>query len=314
MKLRLKKNVKIFFIGVLIGVFVISCSVNKYKEYKYQQTYEYKLTLAGYTVKEAQFIESKLKDENIEKFINKKKNDFLLDLLDAKYFMEKNLDRYLAYYEDNDDKNTYDIVAIVNVGADSEWYENIQDTDMSKGTAIIVNKFHSIKEYEPEDLVSVNINYAYANQLIREEVHDAYVDMASQAKEAGITLIVSSSYRSYADQESVYKDFYYSKGETYADAYAARAGSSEHQSGLALDIFTPDGTTTGTFEKTDAYKWLIENCYKYGFILRYPKDKTYLTGYEYESWHFRYLGKDLAEKVYKEGITYDEYYAYYLDN
>ena len=62
------------------------------------------------------------------------------------------------------------------------------------------------------------------------------------------------------------------------------------------------------------FNWLLKNAHNYGFILRYPKDKTYLTGYEYESWHFRYLGVDLATKVYNEGITYDEYYAYYLDN
>lgn len=313
MKLKLKKNVKIFFVVVLIGIFIVSYGINKYKEYVYHQTTEYKLTLSGYTVKEARFIESKLQAKNVEKFLNKKKNDFLLKLLNEKYFMEKNLDRYLTYHEKNNDKTISDVIAIVNVNADKEWYENMTDTDMSKGVEILVNKFHTIKEYAPDDLESININYSYAGQTIRKEVHEAYVDMASQAKEQGIKLIVSSSYRSYADQEQVYKEFYYSKGQTYADAYAARAGSSEHQSGLALDIFSPDGTTTSTFENTEAYKWLINNSYKYGFILRYPKDKTYLTGYEYESWHFRYLGKELATKVYNENITYDEYYAYYLD-
>lgn len=313
MKLKLKKNVKIFFVVVLIGIFIVSYGINKYKEYVYHQTTEYKLTLSGYTVKEARFIESKLQAKNVEKFLNKKKNDFLLKLLNEKYFMGKNLDRYLTYHEKNNDKTISDVIAIVNVNADKEWYENMTDTDMSKGVEILVNKFHTIKEYAPDDLESININYSYDGQTIRKEVHEAYVDMASQAKEQGIKLIVSSSYRSYAEQEQVYKEFYYSKGQTYADAYAARAGSSEHQSGLALDIFSPDGTTTSTFENTEAYKWLINNSYKYGFILRYPKDKTYLTGYEYESWHFRYLGKELATKVYNENITYDEYYAYYLD-
>ena len=68
------------------------------------------------------------------------------------------------------------------------------------------------------------------------------------------------------------------------------------------------------FENTKAYSWLKENSYKYGFILRYPKDKTYLTGYAFESWHYRYLGKEMAKKVYDENITYDEYYTFYLDN
>lgn len=314
MKLKLKKNVKIFLIGVLIGVFVLSYGVNKYKEYKYQQTNEYKLTLSGYTVEEAKKIEKELSKENVEGLIGKKKNEYILSLLDEKYFMEKNLSRYIDYHTKNEETTITDVVAIVNVGADQEWYENIVETDMSKGTAILVNKFHTINNYAPEDLENVSIQFAYSGHTIRKEVNEAYNDMANQAKNDGIQLIVSSSYRSYESQEEIYKDFYYAKGETYADAYAARAGHSEHQTGLALDIFSPDGTTTSSFETTAAYEWLINNAHKYGFILRYPKDKTYLTGYEYESWHFRYLGEDLATKVYNEGITYDEYYAYYLDN
>ena len=314
MKLKLKKEVKVFLIGLLIGIFVLSYGINKYKEYKYHQTNEYKLTLSGYTVKEAQKLEKNLNEDNIKFFINKKKNEYILSLIDEKYFMEKNLNRYLVYCEENDETSISDVVAIVNVGADKEWYDEISDTDMSKDTAILVNKFHTINNYSPDDIESISLQYAYSGQSVRKEVNEAYIDMASQASEEGIKLIVSSSFRSYEDQEATYKDFYYSRGETYADSYAARAGHSEHQTGLALDIFSPDGTTTSTFENTDAYKWLVSNAHKYGFILRYPKDKTYLTGYEYESWHFRYLGKELATKVYNEGITYDEYYAYYLDN
>lgn len=314
MKLKLKKNVKIFLIGVLIGIFVLSYGIGKYKEYKYHQTNEYKLTLSGYSKEEAQKLEKKLSKENVESLIDKKKNTYVLSLLDEKYFMEKNLTRYLEYIGDNEKTSMTDVVAIVNVGADKEWYEDIVETDMTKDTAILVNKFHSINDYAPEDLESVSLQFSYAGHSVRKEVNDAYNDMANQAKKEGIQLIVSSSYRSFERQEQIYKEFYYSKGQTYADNYAARAGHSEHQTGLVLDIFSPDGTTTATFENTDAYNWLLNNSYKYGFILRYPKDKTYLTGYEYESWHYRYLGKELATKVYNEGITYDEYYAYYLDN
>ena len=314
MKLKLKKSVKLFLIGLLVGIFVLSYGVNKYKEYKYHQTTEYKLTLSGYTVEEAKKLEKELSKEIVNNLINKKKNKDILKLIDEKYFIEKNLERYIKYRAENTEKSLSDVVAIVNVNADNGWYENIKETDMSKGIAILVNKFHTINNYAPEDLDNISLQYSYEGQKIRKEVNAAYNDMANQAKTEGIQLIVSSSYRSYESQEEVYKDFYYSRGETYADAYAARAGHSEHQTGLALDIFSPDGTTTSTFENTEAYKWLIKNAHNYGFILRYPKDKTNLTGYEYESWHFRYLGRDLATKVYNEGITYDEYYAYYMDN
>ena len=91
-----------------------------------------------------------------------------------------------------------------------------------------------------------------------------------------------------------------------------RAGYSEHQTGLALDIVTY-GASMDTFENTDEFKWLSDNAYKYGFILRYPKGKEKLTGYSYESWHYRYVGKDVAKKIHDLDITYDEYYAYYIE-
>ena len=112
--------------------------------------------------------------------------------------------------------------------------------------------------------------------------------------------------------KKIYDEYKDLKGEEYADEYAARPDYSEHQSGLALDIITY-GASGETFDTTDAFKWLQKNAHKYGFILRYPKDKEDITGYAYESWHYRYLGKDLATKVKKSGLTYDEYYAYYLD-
>ena len=97
-----------------------------------------------------------------------------------------------------------------------------------------------------------------------------------------------------------------------ADLSTARAGFSEHQTGLAIDILTYN-VTLSNFEETDAFKWLSSNAYKYGFILRYPKGKEDITGYEYESWHYRYVGVEIATQIFEEDITFDEYYAYYLE-
>ena len=135
--------------------------------------------------------------------------------------------------------------------------------------------------------------------------------MCKAAKEQGLTLIANSTYRNYEKQESTYNSYVSKKGQEYADQYAARPGYSEHQTGLTIDIITYN-TKGEDFENTDEFKWLVDNSYKYGFILRYPKDKEYLTGYAYESWHYRYLGLEMAKKVHDENITYDEYYAYYL--
>ena len=141
-------------------------------------------------------------------------------------------------------------------------------------------------------------------------VLSAFKNMWSAAKKQDLTLIVNSSYRDYKSQEEVWNYYDDLRGEEYADSIAARAGYSEHQTGLALDIITY-GANKNNFEKTDEFKWLEKNAHKYGFILRYPKGKEDITGYAYESWHYRYVGIETATEIYNKKITYDEYYAYY---
>ena len=315
-KLKLKKKARNSFILFVILLVAIIIGLDKYKEYKYKQTNEYKLTSVGYSLEESKFIIQKLNDENESYFVENKKNNYIIDLLNEKYFLEKNLYEYLEYKVDNKKKSYNDIVAIVNVGANKDWYDpkSIKETDLSKDNLMIVNKFNYLKEdYEPNEITSISLNYSYGNNKVSKDTNDAYIEMAKAAKVDGIQLMANSTYRTYKRQDEIYKDFYYSKGISYADKYAARAGYSEHQTGLAIDIFTTGNSTTSNFEESDAFKWLSTNAHKYGFILRYPKGKEYLTGYNYESWHYRYLGIDIATKVYNEGITYDEYYAFYIE-
>lgn len=315
-KLKLKKKAKTSFILFIILLVGLVIGDNKYKEYKYKQTNEYKLTQVGYTLEESKLIIEKLNNENESYFVNNTKNNYIIDLLNEKYFLEKNLYEYLEYKKDNKKKSFKDVVAIVNVGANKDWYDtkSIKETDLSKGNLMIVNKFNYLKEdYEPSDITSIDLSYSYSNNRVSKETNDAYIEMAKAAKNDGVQLMANSTYRTYKRQDEIYKEFYYSKGISYADKYAARAGYSEHQTGLAIDIFTSGTSTTSNFEESDAFKWLSNNAYKYGFILRYPKDKEYLTGYEYESWHYRYVGVETATKVYNEDITYDEYYAFYLE-
>lgn len=313
---KLKKNIKITLVLIIIVSIGVILGVKKYNEYLYHQTNEYKLTEKGYSLDEAKLIVKKLDDSNQKYFVDNEKNDYIISLLKEKYFLEKNVNNYLEYKAKNKKKSYSDIVAIVNVHADKDWYDNktVKETDLSKGNLILVNKFNYLKnDFEPNEITDIDINYSYANNRISKETNDAYIEMAKAAKKDNIILLVNSSYRTYERQEQIYKEFYYSKGISYADAYAARAGYSEHQTGLAIDIFTSGRSTTSDFEESDAFKWLSVNAHKYGFILRYPKDKEYLTGYNYESWHYRYLGIDTATKVYNSGLTYDEYYAYYLE-
>ena len=131
--------------------------------------------------------------------------------------------------------------------------------------------------------------------------------MKSAASSEGINIYVVSGFRSYNTQNTLYNNYVNRDGRDEADTYSARPGHSEHQTGLAADFNMVDDD----FEYTAEGKWLNDNAYKYGFILRYPKGKTGETGYIYESWHYRYVGVDLASKLYNGGnwISLESYFG-----
>ncbi|MDM5335383.1 M15 family metallopeptidase [Ureibacillus composti] len=138
----------------------------------------------------------------------------------------------------------------------------------------------------------------------------AFELMAGDARKAGFEIVAFSTYRSYEYQQTLYNNYVERDGKENADRYSARPGYSEHQTGLAFDIGEvgrEDLWLTSEFGETEAGKWLVNNAHKYGFILRYPQGKEKITGYMYESWHFRYLGIQLATDVKKSSLTLEEY-------
>ena len=168
---------------------------------------------------------------------------------------------------------------------------------------LVANKTYALpKEYNPGKL----------NATVKSAADKMF---AAAKSERGFNMWAQSGFRSYSTQESIYNRYVKNDGKAKADTYSARPGYSEHQTGLAFDICA-DGRPciNSGFDNTNEAKWLSENAYKYGFILRYPKgqDKESQTGYMYESWHFRYVGKELAEKLYNNGnwITMEEYFGF----
>lgn len=138
----------------------------------------------------------------------------------------------------------------------------------------------------------------------------AFEQMAAAAKQAGFELVAFSGFRSYDYQTTLYNNYVARDGQANADRYSARPGYSEHQTGLAFDIGEKgreDLWLTAEFGETPAGQWLANNAHLYGFILRYPKGKEHVTGFMYESWHFRYLGVEIATKVHASGLTLEEY-------
>ena len=142
------------------------------------------------------------------------------------------------------------------------------------------------------------------------EAREAFEQMATDAKALGFDLVAFSGFRSYEYQTTLYNNYVNRDGKEEADRYSARPGHSEHQTGLAFDVgenSQQDLWLTAEFGETPAGKWLADNAHKYGFILRYPEGKEDITGFMYESWHFRYLGVKKATDVKKTGLTFEEY-------
>lgn len=169
-------------------------------------------------------------------------------------------------------------------------YSNKEVTGLTyiKGILVVNKKYGLPKDYNPG---------------VNPEANAALKRMQSDASAIGLNLKLVSGYRSYNTQYNLYNNYVRINGQAKADTFSARPGYSEHQTGLAFDV----GSTKGSFANTDESKWLAENCHLYGFIIRYPKGKTNITGYIYEPWHIRYLGVDVASKVKASGLTLEEY-------
>lgn len=173
---------------------------------------------------------------------------------------------------------------------------------------LVVNRDHKLgKDYKPENLVIPDV--AICKDISDEEKHidksieEPLKNLFNAAKKSGFKLYILSGYRSYDMQKSLYNQRKKENGKKYADLYAAEAGHSEHQTGLALDVTNENRNFSGSKEA----KWLAKNSYRYGFIIRYQKGKEDKTGYNYEPWHIRYVGIDLAKKIYESKLSLEEY-------
>ncbi len=297
-----------------MGIYIFTESLKIVDEFKYRETYEYKLTEINYSLDEAKKIIEILPNEKIEEILKKEYDETIPKIITEKYFLLKNFERYVEYKKSHEETSYSDVIAIINVNASAGWYNETRPSDPSKEYLVIVNKFYKLEpEYKRIDLKNVNLAYAYADNKAAEIVIENFEKMKNDLeKEIDVHLMINSSYRNYKNQEEVYNN-YKMVSFNYAEKYSVRPGHSEHQTGLAIDITSLENPSANAFVESDEYAWLKDNCYKYGFILRYPKDKEYLTGFSNESRHFRYVGKDAATVIHNENITFDEYYAYYIE-
>ena len=226
------------------------------------------------------------------------------------FYKEELINDYIDY------KNKYnlsdkDTIIRVNIGLNKPFYTNVKESCYEKDLSILVNKYNYLdKNYKPKDLMSF---YSNGKEIqIRNIVYKNFQDMANAAKKEKLNIRIISGYRDYYYQENLYNSYLKHDKKDVVDTYSARAGYSEHQTGLSIDIDNVYANYN-SFHLTKEYIWMKENAYKYGFILRYPMDKENITGFKYESWHYRYVGKDISNYIYKNNITFDEYYYEFLD-
>lgn len=234
-------------------------------------------------------------------------------LMHRAYYIHEYLERYLSYQGVTGSSiEEYDaIITAVNSNLDYEFYTLDYTVNFDNPYLILVNKYYKLSsDYVPDNLVTIEAQYG-KTLLLESTVYEQYKKMWNDAKQQGLSLYICSPYRSYTTQQGLYNRYVSQDGKKAADTYSARPGYSEHQTGLAFDVITPT-TNFDTFASTKEFAWLQEHAHEYGFILRYPKGKEYITGYIYEPWHYRYVGVEVATQIYETGLTYEEYYAYYV--
>lgn len=251
-KRKIKKGPIKFFIFIILFL-IIGVSITKYIEYR--NSYKFKFKELGYNEEQIKKLE-KLNVKTKDYILTLKKNNYIVKLTDQKYFIESNLKKYINYRKNNN-KSISDVIAIVNVGSNNDWYTHTKKSQVKLKELMLTNKFYYLdKSYNSDNMVKVSNTYSYGDdQMLTKETFDAFKEMWKSAKNENLTLIINSSFRSYEDQESVYEYYKANKGEEAADLIAAHPGFSEHQTGMAIDIQTYKSSAK-TFENFDEFKWL----------------------------------------------------------
>ena len=174
---------------------------------------------------------------------------------------------------------------------------------------ILVNKENKINsDFKPDNLVEIKM-CSLGNFYLEEETASAYEQMCLDSINEGLSISIASAYRSYDEQKELYNTYLELYGKSYVDKYVAVAGHSEHQTGLAIDLKSLE---CDIFENSKEYLWVKGKAHNYGFIIRYQEGKEKITGYSAEKWHIRYVGKKVATYIYKNNITFEEYYNLFL--
>ena len=297
MKRKKKLKTKNFLVFIIIIILIITSIIYGINKSKNNNT----------NSKEQNKIENKDKVNDTKELteLEKAKKDLA-------YYKDQYEDAHKEYREKNKDLSIEKVIINVNIGLNYDYYTHTKATKDLNTNTILVNKYNYLTEdYVPENLQTVDKKYSSKTLQLVDYAKEAFEELSEAASKENYTVLAMSSYRSYQYQYNLYNRYVNTDGIEAADTYSARPGYSEHQTGLAVDVYNGKEDFTN-FEKTKEYNWMQDNAYKFGFILRFPKDKVLETGYQYESWHYRYVGKEIAKYIHDNNLCFEEYYATHL--
>jgi len=227
---------------------------------------------------------------------------------DVYYYDSRNEQRYIEYQAINLNLSVEDVVWRVNTKLDKVFYTDINETENINDNLLLVNKYNKL----PDDYIPTNLEKLSSGQYLQHDTKIAFEEMKASAKKQGYIINDVSGYRSIDSQEELYNFYLSSYSQKLSDTFSSRAGHSEHHTGQAIDITGSFGDILD-FVDTKESKWIKENAYEYGFIIRYPKGYEHITGYKSEPWHIRYVGTEIATDMIGKGInTLEEYYEKYI--
>lgn len=186
-------------------------------------------------------------------------------------------------------------------------YFYIRTIKNTNSLLVLVNKKNKLpNNYIPNNLEKINITCAFEDKQLQGVARLSFEQLCNDAKLLGYKITAVSAYRDYNYQKKLYNNYIVQLGKKRAKLSSAEPGHSEHQTGLAIDVMGSNDDYN-LFDDCEEFNWMQKNAHKYGFILRYPKDKQIITGFKYEPWHYRYVGIDHATIIYDQNITLEEY-------
>lgn len=269
-----------------------------------------KLLKLGYSNNDINIILHHGDDAAVSRFAKREKVKYLEEFFSIDYAKLDNYDRYVKYADDTGEDEKI-AVLYVNLDMDKADYEDAKVVPKFS-IDMLVNKHNFLRDdFIPDDLVKIDSDLASEDDMECSHIAlNAYKEMRDAASKEGYEIVINSAYRSYQDQVEL-SDYYLRQyGQNYVDKYVAKPGYSEHQTGLSFDI---GSRKVNVFANSKEYLWMLDNAYKYGFILRFTKKYENITGFRNEPWHYRYVGKDIAKYIYENDMTLEEYYAVFLD-